>query len=62
MGTTPKWGRILIIFGREIWYHIRLQNTNLQQIRLNNAFKNPKIPKIGGTLIWGLSEKMDLYS
>ena len=60
MGTTPKRGRILIIFGREICYHI--QNTKLQQIRLKNALKNPKIPKIGGTLIWGLSEKIDPYS
>ena len=57
MGTTPKRGRILIIFGREICYHIRLQNTKLQQIRLKNALKNPKIPKIGGYPYMGANRK-----
>ena len=57
IGTTPKRGRILTIFGREMCYHIQLQNTKLQQIRLKNALKNPKIPKIGVPLYEGYPKK-----
>ena len=61
MGAIRTNGPILIIFCGEICCAIRTQSTKFQRIRMKNALKNPKIPKIVGTLIWGLAEKMDLY-
>ena len=57
MGATRKSGPIFIIFCGDIKYPIRTQCTKFQRIRLKNAPKNPKIPKIGGYCYMGAMPK-----